>query len=146
MWRRRKLVVVAVLAAVILAGSIGGIALANGNGDESQPEARHEALLERVCEIYEKNTGVAINPEKLGDAFAQVRNEMRPEGMPNRGEMNPEALQNRLQDLLTEGKITEEQYEKMEERMESMPENLPGFGFRGHGGFGGMCRPFAPAE
>ncbi|MBU2536165.1 MAG: SHOCT domain-containing protein [Chloroflexi bacterium] len=145
MWRRKKLVIVAVLAAVVLVGSIGGIALAN-NGDDSQPEAPCTALLDRVCEIYEQKTGVAIDPEVLRETFTQVRGEMHPEGMPNRGEMDPEALQNHLQDLFDQGKITEEQYEHMKDRIESMPDNLPGFGFRGHGGFRGFGGPCAPAE
>ena len=145
MWRRKKLVIVALLAAVVLAGSIGGVALAN-NGDDSRPEAPCTAMLERVCEIYEQKTGVAIDPEVLKETFAQVRGEMHPEGMLKRGEIDPEALQNHLQDLLNQGKITEEQHEKMKDRIESMPDHLPGFGFRGHGGFRGFGRPCAPAE
>jgi hypothetical protein len=143
MWRRKKLVIVAVLAAVVLVGSIGGVALAN-NLEDSQPRAHCEALMDRVCEIYEENTGTAIEPEALTDAFTQARDELRPEGMPYRGEMDPEALQNHLQDLLNEGKITEEQYEHMKNRIESMPDKLPGFGFRGHGGFRGLGGPCAP--
>jgi hypothetical protein len=145
MWRRKKLVIAALLAVVILVGSIGGIALAN-NVDDSRPEAPCTALLDRVCEIYKQNTGVAIDPEVLKDSFAQVRDEMHPEGMPYRGEMNPEVLQNHLQDLFDQGKITEEHYEHMKDRIESMPDNLPGFGFRGHGGFRGFGGPCAPAE
>jgi len=145
MWRRKKWVIVAVLAAVILVGSISGIVLAADNDDDSQPRAPFEALLGRVCEIYQANTGDDIDPEALETAFAQARSEMCPAGMPNRGEMDPEALQNHLEDLRNEGKITEEQYEKMKDRIESMPDNLPGFGFRGHGGFrgfGGPCLPW----
>ena len=147
MRRSKKLIVGVVLAAVLLAGSIGGVALAQTGGEEeSQPEVRCGAFLNKVCEIYEENTGVSINCTALKEAFAEARSEICPEGMPNRGEMDPEALQNRLQDLFDQGKITEEQFENMKARMESMPDNLPGFGFRGHGGFHGFGGPFDPAE
>ena len=146
MRRSKKLIIVAVLAAVVLAGSIGGVVLAVDNEDNSEPGVRCWALMDRVCEIYAQNTGVAIDSEALEGAFTQARNELRPEGMPNRGEIDPEALQNHLQDLFDQGKITEEQYKNMKERMESMPDNLPGFGFRGHGGFRGFGGPCLPSN
>ena len=71
---------------------------------------------------------------------------MTPSSWPNRGEMDPEALQNRLQEFFDQGKITKEQFDNMKARMESMPDNLPGFGFRGHGGFRGFGGPCALAE
>ena len=135
MWRSKKFIVITVLVAIILAGGIGGVVLAADNDDESQPGARHEALMERVCEIYEQNTGVAIDPEELKDAFAQVRNEMQ-----------TEALQNRLQSLVEQGKITQEQADEYQKWQQSRPDFPFRFSFRGHGGFGGMCRPFAPTE
>jgi len=89
MWRRKKFIVVAVLAAVILAGSVGGVALAQtGNGDDSQPKT----LIARVAEI------LGIDQQKLEDAFAQARSEMR-----------DEALDSYLHDLVEQGTITEEQ-------------------------------------
>ena len=66
MWRSKKFVVFALLAAVLLVGSISGIAFAQtGNGDDSQPEVRCGALLDKVCEIYEQKTGVGIEQEVL---------------------------------------------------------------------------------
>ena len=133
MWRSKKFIIITVLAAVLVAGSIGGIALAQGNGDEdvNQPEARQAALLERICEIYQDNTGTAINAEDLQNAFAQARSEMR-----------GEALQNYLQNLVDNGKITQEQAQELQEWWQSRPEDLPfAPGFPGHGmmqrGFGG---------
>ena len=138
MWRSKKLITVAVLAAVVLAGSIGGVVLAADNGDDSQPEAKCGALLDRVCEIYEEATGVTIDQEALKDAFTQARSELHPEGMPKCGDVTPEDMSSRLDTLLAEGNITQEQYDKMKARIESMPDEMPGFGFRGHGGFRGM--------
>ena len=113
------------LTVVLLLGSIGGIALANGSDDEDgcQMETARGALTDRICEIYEENTGVALDSEALADAFAQAASEARSE---------------RLQCLADQGKITQEQADECRARMESMPDNLPGFGFPGHHGFFGM--------
>jgi len=157
MWRSKKFILVLVLAVVVLAGSIGGVALANdGNGHDSPPEARHEALLDRVTEIYQENTGVAIDTQQLQDAFAQAQSEMR-----------DAALQERLQYLVDEGRITQDQADQyrawqqarpdmepfrqqLREWQQSSPDVPDGFGFKGHGrfrgmggmrGFGGPCVP-----
>ena len=98
MWRSKKLIIVTVLVAVILTGSIGGIVLAADNGEDSQPEAQYGMLLDRACEIYEQKTGVAIDQEALKDAFSQAQSELR-----------AEAMQNRLQNLVDQGQITQEQ-------------------------------------
>ena len=125
-----------VLVPAVLAGSIGGVAFAQtGSEDTTQPEARHEALLDRVSAIYQENTGVAIDSEALRDAFAQAQSEMR-----------AEALQNHLQSLVDEGTITEEEADQYLEWWQSKPDVPVGFGLRGPGGFRGMGGPCAPAE
>jgi len=137
MRRSKKFIILAVLGTVVLVGSITGVVLAQ-NGDDSQPEARHEALLERVCEIYKENTGVAIDPQELEDAFAQAQSEMR-----------TEALKSCLQKLVDEGKITQEQADQYLEWWQSRPDVPAGFGFGGPGfpgrggprGWGRLCPP-----
>ena len=137
MLRRKKLVMVAVLATAVLAGSIGGAVLAADNGEDSSPEAAIGALVDRVCAIYEEKTGVAIDQEALKDAFDQAQSEMR-----------SEALERWLQSLVAEGKITQEQAEEYLQWQQAKPDvpfgsGLNGRGgFRGHGGFLGMggCR------
>jgi LPS O-antigen subunit length determinant protein (WzzB/FepE family) len=138
MWRSKKFIIITAIVVVALAGSIGGIALAQGNGDEdvNQPGAQQAALLERVCAIYEDNTGTAINAEDLQNAFAQAQSEMR-----------EEALQNYLQSLVDNGKITQEQADQWKSWWQSRPEDLPfAHGFPGHGmmqrGFGGPSGGF----
>jgi hypothetical protein len=134
MWRSKKFIIVAVLAAVVLVGSIGGVVLAqNGNGDDSQPKAQQQALLDKVCAIYEQNTGTAINSEELQKAFDQARDEMR-----------AEALDNHLQNLVEQGKITQEQADQYKAWLEAKPDvpilgpGFPGAGMpRGFGGPGG---------
>ena len=41
------------------------------------------ALLDKVCEIYEQNTGIAIDPQELQNAFIQAQSEMRDEALDN---------------------------------------------------------------
>ena len=134
MWRSKKLAIVAALALVVLAGSIGGAVVAQ-NRDDSQPEAQHEALLARVCEIYQEKSGVAIDQELLKDSFAEAQAEMR-----------TEALQNRLESLVDEGKISEDEAGQYFDWWQSRPDvPVPvGFGFGGHGGlrgWGGLPAP-----
>ena len=144
MWRSKKLIIGAVLAAVIVAGSIGGVVVAADNGDDIQPEAKYEALLDRVCEIYQEKTGVAIDSQVLKDSFAQSQNELR-----------IDALKNYLQNLVEQDKITKAQADEYLEWQQARPEVPFGGGFRGRGvfrvrgrmhGFGGPCRPCPPAE
>ena len=130
MWRSKKLSIAAVLAAVMLAGSIGGVVLAADNGDDSEPEAKYEALLDRLCEIYQEKTGVAIDQVAFKDAFAQAQSEMQ-----------TEALENYLQSLVEQDKITQEQADDYLEWWQGKPDVPARFGFGGRGGFRGMSGP-----
>ena len=130
MWRSKKFIV-AVVMAVVLVGSISGVALATDNGDNSQPEAEHGAMLERVCEIYQENTGTAIDAQALKEALAQAQ-----------GEIQAAAMENRLQKLVDEGEITQEEADQYLEWWESKPDVSIGFDSHGRGGmrgFGGLC-------
>jgi hypothetical protein len=131
MWRSKKFIIIAVSAAVLLAGSISGVALAAGNGDNSQPKALGTDLLAKVCTIYQQKTGVAIDQAALQDAFTQARSEMQ-----------KEQEQAHLQDLVTQGTITQDQADQYLNWLQSKPDVPIGFGFRGHGRFlgnGGPC-------
>ncbi len=90
MWRSKKVIIAAVvLAALVLVGGIGGVALAQTEeGDNSQPKT----LMARVAEI------LGIDQQKVEDAFTQARTEMR-----------EETLDNYLKKLVDEGTITQEQ-------------------------------------
>ena len=46
MWRSEKFIIVTVLAAVMLAGSIGGIVVAADNGDDNAIERRIQHAVE----------------------------------------------------------------------------------------------------
>lgn len=161
MWRRKRFVFVALLAAVVLVGGIGGMVFAQTeNSDESQPKT----LLARVAEKLE------INQQELEDAFAQARSEMR-----------STALDNRLQRAFGQDKLTQEEADQYQEWWQARPDMEPfrqqlsewqqarpgippeleewqqarpdvpiRFGFQGHrGGFrsrGGFGGPFSPTD
>jgi hypothetical protein len=149
MKRSRKIILIALLTLVVIGGSIGGVALAQtDNGDDSPPKARYGALLERACEIYQEETGVTIDADKLTDALTQAGEEKM-----------VEARNQFRQRLIDEGKITQEQLDELDKWLESKPDVpiIPGLGgdfgphgFRMHGGgfhrFGGPCAPQAPTE
>ena len=157
MRRSRKIILAALLGIVVLFGSIGGVACAQTeDGDDSPHKARCGAFLEKVYNIYnDANPDAPIDLGELEAAFNTAREQMRAEIQQNRPEIDPEAMKEamkeRLQQAYDDGKITQEQYEKMMERIESMPDDAPfKFGFRGHGrpggGFRGCCQPPAPTE
>ena len=132
MWRSKKFIAI-VLAAVLLGGGTVGVVLAADNGDKDG--SLPEALLDRVCAIYQENTGNDIDSEALKDAFAQASSEMR-----------NEALQSRLQNLVDQGKITQEQADQYLEWWQAKPDVPAGFGFRGRCGHCFGRRPCAPTE
>jgi hypothetical protein len=140
MWRSKKFII-AVLAVIVLGATLGGVAIAQADDENSnnQTQAVKANILDKVSEIYEKNTGTAINPDELQKAFTEARQAIQ-----------DEALDNFLQKLVTDGKITQEQAdqykawldarpafptEEFKNWMESRPD-IPGlFGQRGQGGF-----------
>ena len=133
MWRR-KWFIPALLLSVLLIGSIVGglVALADDSStnleDQAQTVGRYHVLLDRACAIYEEETGVAIDSEQLIAALGQARREMQ-----------EEALQNRLQNLVDEGHITQEEADRFLEWWQSRPDiKLPLPGLGGHVHRGGM--------
>ncbi len=125
MWRSKKFIVIGLIATVLLVGSIGGIALAQTeDGEDSQPGG----ILERVAAIL-VDDGVNITPEQLKDAFSQAQSDMR-----------AEAMQTRLQNLVDQGKITQEEADEYQQWLQSKPDMSSGFGFKSWGGFRGGHR------
>ncbi len=118
MWRSKKFFVVALLATLVLVGSTAGIVLAQENGDDSHPKT----LLSRVAEK------LGINQQELEDAFAEAQSEMR-----------AEALDSRLQYLVDQGKITQDEADQYKEWWQARPDTpLPTpFGRFGSHGFRG---------
>jgi hypothetical protein len=142
MWSTKKFLIAMGIAAVLAIVSVGGVVLAQDNGDEdgTQPEAQHAALLEKVCAIYEDNTGDDIDPDALKEAIAQARREM-----------HSAAMEARLAKMVENGVLDETQAQELQEWWESRPEDLPfgpglgGQGMRhGFGGGGGFGPPPPP--
>jgi len=145
MWKRKKFMVIALLAVVLIAGSISGAALAQDDEEEvvCEPGVGHGLMLDRVCEIYEAETGVSIEQTQLQNAFTQAMTERQ-----------EEALTQRLQNMVENGRMTQEQADQFAEWQKSKPEFAPGAGsgmmggdfgkrFGGHPmerGFGGVSQ------
>ena len=138
MWRSKKLVLIAVLATAVLAGSIGGIVYAQENGDEDVSPKM--LLLERVADK------LGIDHQQLKDAFAEAI-----------GEIRDEAQNRMLEKAVEQGWITPEEAEEYSEWWVARPDVKFGFGgigqlerrgcggpwMRGGCGFGIWCRPEA---
>jgi ABC-type glycerol-3-phosphate transport system substrate-binding protein len=112
-WKNKKVVLLAALAVAVLIGSIAaGVAFAqSGSGNETQTNTRYEALLNKVATIYQQNTGVTIDPQQLETAFTQAQNEMQ-----------NEALQSWLQNLVSKGTITQQQADQYLQWQQSKPD------------------------
>ena len=90
MWRSKKFIIIAsVVAALVLVGSLDR---RSPRPDGKRGDSSGKTLLARVAEI------LGIDQQKVEDAFAQAQKEMQ-----------NEALDNYLKNLVDEGKITQEQ-------------------------------------
>ena len=104
MWRSKRFII-AVLATVLLAGTISGLAFAQTG---STSDGSGKTLLARVAEI------LSIDQQKVEDAFAQAQREMR-----------EEALDNYLKNLVDQGKITEEEADQYKAWWQARPDMEP---------------------
>ena len=109
MWRRKKLLIITLLATVALAGSIGGVVIAQAadstaTGNVTQPKT----LLARVAEI------MGVDQTKLEAAVTKAKSDMQ-----------LEALKTRLQNLVAAGKITQAQADDYLKWSQSRPDTAP---------------------
>jgi len=113
MKRGKKIALIALMAVVALAGTIGGVAMAQSGDDETTttPENNRFAYLERVCEIYQAKTGVAIDVDTLKEACVQAGEERM-----------EQAREQFRQHLIDEGILTEEQLAELEAWLQSKPD------------------------
>lgn len=123
MWKTKKFIVIAVIVAVLLAGGIAGIALAKSNSGSSvnaptsQATSDNGTLMARVAQI------LGIDQSTLQNAFDQAQKDMA-----------SQAMQNRLNSLVQQGKITQDQANQYEQWYQSRPDiNVPGLGPNGAG-------------
>jgi hypothetical protein len=114
MWRNKKIILIEILTVVVLVGTLGGIAVAKANDENSTKAlANNTTLLEKVAEIYQQNTGTAIDAQELQKAFDQAKTEIA-----------TNARDVYLQKLVDEGKITQEQADQYKAWLDSRP-NFP---------------------
>ncbi len=140
MWRSKKFIVLATLAALILVGVISaGAVYAASNGEETQPETQMDEFWDKISQSYFDQTGHTLDREALQEAFADARSEI----------MN-DRLQNHLQNLVTEGKITQEEADQYLSWWSDKPDVPLGIGLGDRGRFGRCFRirigPCTPAE
>jgi hypothetical protein len=129
MWKSRRFVVFAVIAAVVLVGCAAGVALAQTNSPPKPDPAK--TLMGRVAAI------LGIDQQQLQSAFDQANRDME-----------NEALDNRLKGLVDQGKMTQQQadqYKKWWQDRPSpgLPNSYPMPQFRG-GDFRGRMPPNMP--
>jgi hypothetical protein len=90
MWKSRKFIIItSLLAAVLLFGITGGLALAQ---DENDGPGQGKDIMARVAQI------LGIDQQKLTDAFKQAQTEFKAQ---------------RLDNLVKDGKITQEQADQL---------------------------------
>lgn len=119
MWKSKKFMVVAVIIAVVLVGTVAGVALAQANKGSSTT-TQGTTFAARVAAI------LGIDQQKVQDAFDKANRDMA-----------DEALNNRLDALVKSGKITQQQADQYKSWWQSRPQGaLPGPGqlgpFGGH--------------
>lgn len=140
MWRSKKFIVAAVLATVILAGSIGGVVMAADGDEESGPAAKLDGFISQVVGIYN------ADPDRPADIDADILKSAVTEA---KSQMKAEALENRLAKMVEDGVIDEGQAAELRDWVNSKPDVPFGFGSRGRCGFRGKgdCGiPPAPAD
>jgi Na+-transporting NADH:ubiquinone oxidoreductase subunit NqrC len=89
MWKSKKFIITSLLAAVLLFGTTAGLALAQ---DENDGPGQGKDIMARVAQILD------IDQQKLTDAFKQAQTELKAQ---------------RLDNLVKDGKITQEQADQL---------------------------------
>lgn len=149
MTKNKKIIAGVVLGVVLLTGSlVGGVALAADNGEDGNT-GTHNALWGKVSELYLEKTGTSLDQEALKASFKEAMGEMRP----NAGERLKEfrqrqgsddggtartmpTMQERLQNMVDNEKITQEQADEYLQWWNSKLDVDFGLPFRGTKGPG----------
>ncbi len=117
MRKHKKIWIISALCLIVLAGTLGGFAIASAddNNNTAPPKAAElrTELYQKVAEIYEQNTGTAIDSSELQKAFDQAL----------QAKMD-EAQDQFLQKLIDDGKITQEQADSWKTWLDSRPKDV----------------------
>lgn len=119
---KRKWFIVAGLLSLLLVGSLTGVALAQSDSEDGS-SGPWSAFLGKVCGNYQERNGTAIDQAELEQAMVQARNQMR-----------DEALASRLEQMVEDGRISQEEADAYLEWWQARPDiDLEGFSGRGAG-------------
>jgi hypothetical protein len=140
MFKTKKFIFIALLTIAVLGAVLGGVAIAQAD----EVDTAQATIWDRIASIFQRNTGVAIDPAELQKAADEAQQQLRDEAQ--------DAMIDRMVEA---GRLTEEQAagfkawldarpeqltEEYKTWLESRPDGVP-FGpmMRGRfGGFGGM--------
>ncbi len=100
-WRSKKFVVIAVVIAVLLVGSVAGIAVAQ----TSSPDTQGKSFVARVAAI------LGIDQQKVQSAFDQAQKDMQ-----------SDRIDAYLKKLVEAGKITQQQADQYKQWLQSRPD------------------------
>jgi hypothetical protein len=111
MWKSKKFIFVALLVVLVVGGTVGGVAIAQADDQSSSGnQTAASTFLDKVAEIYEQNTGVAINADELQKAMTGAEQALK-----------DEALDNYLQKLVDEEKITQDEADAYKAWLDKRP-------------------------
>ncbi len=101
----RRWIVGLLMVGVVVLGVTGGTVLAQGEGEDGESPVK--SFASRVAAI------LGLDVDKVEDAFTQAR-----------GEMQDEALQARLDDMVESGRMTQEQAHEYKDWFQARPESF----------------------
>jgi hypothetical protein len=140
MWCKRNLIIIAIATVVIIAGVLGGVAIASANDENASenpapmgpPSENFSELLDKVATVYQEKTGDMLDTQALIDSFTQVQEDIR-----------SEALDNFLNKMVDDGKLTSDQAHQYKDWVNARPDVPvgPGIGEGFMGKFRGMMGP-----
>lgn len=111
MWKSKKFIFIALTTILVVGGTLGGLAIAQADDQNSSGnQTAASSFLNKVAEIYEKNTNVAINPDELQKAITEAGQELK-----------AQALDNYLQKLVADKTITQEQADQYKAWLDARP-------------------------
>jgi hypothetical protein len=105
---KKKFLIIGVLCVVVLAGVLGGFAIANADDINT----KQTTFMDKVAEIYQKDTGNALDAQALQKAFTEAG-----------AALKTDAMNQFLQKLVDNGKITQEQADAWKAWMDARPAN-----------------------
>jgi hypothetical protein len=108
----KRILIIGGVCVLALAATIGGVAAANAadEGTKTTPEQAFTTMMDKVAEIYQQNTGTAIDSTELQKAFEQAG-----------ASLVSDKIDAVLNKLVADGKLPQEQADQWKAWWESRP-------------------------